>query len=162
MPARGEQWGEDFTRRLFEVDKPQRRKEGMSAVTMLTVAGEADANIPAPERRVNALVAKGAPIGYHCPEPVPITFSQIVMLEKSPHKNASRLFINWLLSREGQVMQYADAYAVPVHKALQSASFVPFADTILGKPTSIRDEAMIEDALQGKMLKLWNGHWAGQ
>lgn len=160
--AHGERWGEDFTRKLFEVDRPQRRKEGMNAVTGLTVAGEFDVSIPAPERAVAKFVARGAPIGYHCPEPVPITLSEIVMLEKSPHKNASRLFINWLLSREGQLMQYTEAYAVPVHKALQLANFVPFADTILGKPVSVRDESMMKDALQDKMLDRWNFYWAGK
>jgi ABC-type Fe3+ transport system substrate-binding protein len=160
--AHGAQWGEDFTRKLFEVDQPQRRKEGMNAVTGLTVAGEFDASIPAPERAVAKFVARGAPVGYHCPEPVPITLSEIVMLEKSPHKNASRLFINWLLSREGQLMQYTEAYAVPVHKALQLPNFVPFADTILGKPVSVRDEAMMKDSLQDQMLDQWNGHWAGK
>jgi iron(III) transport system substrate-binding protein len=157
--AFGEAWGKNFTRRLFEVVRPQRRKEGMNAVTGLTVAGEFDASIPAPERAVAKFAAKGAPIGYHCPETVPITLSQIVMLEKSPHKNASRLFINWLLSREGQLMQYTEAFAVPVHKALQSPRFMPFADTILGKPVSIRDEAMIEGPMQTNMLDEWNGYW---
>jgi ABC-type Fe3+ transport system substrate-binding protein len=160
--AKGERWGEDFTRKLFEVDQPQRRKEGMNAVTGLTVAGEADVSIPAPERAVAKFVARGAPIGYHCPEPVPITLSEIVLLEKSPHKNASRLFINWLLSREGQLMQYTEAYAVPVHKALQLPNFVPFADTILGKPVSLRDESMMTGGLQDKMLDRWNGYWAGK
>jgi ABC-type Fe3+ transport system substrate-binding protein len=93
---------------------------------------------------------------------VPITLSEIVLLEKSPHKNASRLFINWLLSREGQLMQYAEAYAVPVHKALQLPNFVPFADTILGKPVSLRDESMMTGSLQDKMLDQWNGYWAGK
>jgi iron(III) transport system substrate-binding protein len=158
----GESWGERFTRGLFETVQPQRRTEGLSAVTSLTVAGEADANIPAPERRVSTLVSHDAPIGYHCPEPVPVTLSQIVVLEKSPHKAASKLFINWLLSREGQVMQYTEAYAVPVHNGLQSATFTPFADTIVGKPVSIRDEAMMNDALQEKMMKVWNGYWTGQ
>ena len=160
--AHGERWGEEFTRKLFELDRPQRRKEGMNAVTGLTVAGEFDVSIPAPERAVAKFVARGAPIGYHCPEPVPITLSEIVMLEKSPHKNASRLFINWLLSREGQLMQYTEAYAVPVHKALQLPDFVPFADTILGKPVSVRDESMMKDSLRDKMLDQWNGYWAGK
>jgi ABC-type Fe3+ transport system substrate-binding protein len=160
--ARGEQWGSDFTRRLFEVAQPQRRKEGMNAVTGLTVAGEFDVSIPAPERAVAKFVARGAPIGYHCPAPVPITLSEIVMLEKTPHKNASRLFINWLLSREGQLMQYTEAFAVPVHKGLQLPNFVPFADTILGKPTSVRDESMMKDALQDKMIEQWNGYWTGK
>ena len=158
----GEAWGSDFTRRLFEADQPQRRKEGMNAVTGLTVAGEFDASIPAPERAVAKFIQRGAPLGYHCPEPVPITLSEVVTLEKSPHRNASRLFVNWLLSREGQLMQYTEAFAVPVHKALQLPNFVPFADTVLGKPVSVRDESILGDPLQDKMLKLWNAYWTAQ
>ncbi len=155
----GEKWGEDFTRRLFADVRPQQRKEGMTAVTALTVAGEFDANIPAPEWRVAAYVKKGAPIGYHCPSPVPITLSQIVILEKSPHKNAARLFVNWMLSSEGQLMQYAKSFAVPVHKALQSPRFLSFSETIVGKPKVIRDDSLIGGDTQKKMLKMWKANW---
>lgn len=155
----GDKWGADFTTRLFEVVDPQQRKEGMSATTALTVAGEFHANIPAPEWRAAIYVKKGAPIGYHCPSPVPLSLSQIVMLEKSPHKNSARLFINWMLSREGQLLQYAKSFAVPVHKALQLPRFLPFSDTIKGKPQALRDETLLGGDRQKKMLKIWKAHW---
>jgi iron(III) transport system substrate-binding protein len=157
--GKGEKWGNNFVRRLFEEVKPQRRKEGMSSTLNLTVAGEFDANIPASERRAQQLAEKGAPVGYHCPSPVPITVSQVVMLEKSPHKNGARLFINWILSREGQFLQYAESFAVPVHKALQSPRFLSFADTIVGKPVLVRDDALLGDEKHKHMLKLWNDYW---
>ncbi|HEX9743237.1 MAG TPA: extracellular solute-binding protein [Nitrospiraceae bacterium] len=157
--GKGEKWGEDFTRRLFEEVKPQQRKEGMTATTSLTVAGEFHANIPGPEWRVQIYAEKGAPIGYHCPSPVPITLSQIVMLEKSPHKNGARLFINWMLSREAQLLQYAKTSAVPVHKALQSPRFVPFSETTIGKPAIVRDDQLLGSDLHKKMLKTWNSYW---
>src|SRR3546814_13553235 len=72
-----------------------------------------------------------------------MTVSQIAMLEKSPHKNGGRLFINWMLSREGQLLQYATTFAVPVHKALQTPDFLMFAETISGKPHLVRDDAML-------------------
>jgi iron(III) transport system substrate-binding protein len=159
--AKGEKWGKDFTRKLFETVQPQKRKEGMSASTALTVAGEFSANIPAPEWRAQKFVMKGAPVGYHCPEPVPITLSQIVMLEKSPHKNGARIFINWMLSREAQIVQYVETFAVPVHKSLQLRQFLPFPDTMLGKKVSVRDDAMLGGELQKTMLETWNSHWAG-
>lgn len=156
--SKGQKWGEDFTRRLFEL-QPQKRKEGMSAITALTVAGEFDANIPAPEWRAQQFLDKGAPIGYHCPEPVPITLSQIVMIDKSPRKNAARLFVNWMLSREGQVLQYAVTSAVPAHKALQLPRFVPFADTIVGKTAQVRDDALLESDLHKAMARAWEAQW---
>jgi ABC-type Fe3+ transport system substrate-binding protein len=154
-----DKWGADFTRRLFDEVRPQRRTEGMTATTSLTAAGEFHANLPAPEWVAQKLVTKGAPIGYHCPSPVPVTVSQIAMLEKSPHKNAARLFINWMVSREGQILQYEKTFAVPVHKALQTQRFLPFADTIIGKPELVRDDALLGSDQNKKMMETWNGYW---
>lgn len=156
---KGEEWGKDFTRRLFADLEPQQRKEGMMALTGLTVAGEFHGNIPAPERRAESYAEKGAPIGYHCPEPVPITLSQIVMLEKAERKNGARIFINWLLSREGQILQFVANASVPVHQSLQDPSFVPFSETIVGKPSIARGEDMFGD-IATKMDETWNAHWS--
>jgi iron(III) transport system substrate-binding protein len=157
--AKGEAWGADFTRRLFEEVKPQQRKEGMTATTALTVAGEFDADLPAAEWVAQNYAAKGAPLSYHCPAPIPITVSQIVMLEKSPHRNAAKLFINWMLSREGQLLQFTETSAVPIHKAMQSPRFLPFAETTTGKPSIVRDDALLGSELQKKMLEVWTAHW---
>ena len=157
--GKGEKWGADFTRRLFQEVKPQQRREGMTATTALTVAGEFDANIPSPEWRAKIYVTKGAPLGYHCPTPVPVTLSQIVMLEKAKNKNGARLFVNWILSSEGQLMQYAKSFAVPVHKGLRSPRFLAFAETIVGKPQIIRNDAMLGSGMHKRMLKLWKSHW---
>lgn len=156
--SKGEQWGEDFTRKLFQL-QPQRRKEGMNATMALTIAGEADANIPAGSDRGQQYLKKGAPLGYHCPSPVPITVSQIAMLDKSPHKNGARLFINWMLSREAQLIQFATTMAMPIHKAFQTPRFVPFADTILGKPHLVRDDALLKSPISAKMQETWDGLW---
>ncbi len=157
--AKGEKWGKEFTRRLFTEVDPQQRKEGMTAATALTVAGEFHANLPAPEWRAKTYADKGAPIGYHCPEPVPITVSQIVMLDKAKNKNAARIFINWLLSREGQILQYAETANVPIHKALQNPRFIPFSDTIIGKPSIVRDDELIGSDLHKLVSKTWASYW---
>ena len=155
----GEAWGTHFTSALFEKLQPQRRKEGLTALTALAVAGEFHASLPSPEWVAKRYVTKGAPLGYHCPDPVPITLSQIAMLQKSPHANAARLFINWMVSREGQLQQYAVTYEVPVHKALQLPQFVPFADTIAGKNRSVRDDALLLSDLNKKMSEQWDRYW---
>jgi iron(III) transport system substrate-binding protein len=155
----GEAWGTAFTSALFEKLQPQRRKEGLTALTGLAVAGDFHASLPSPEWVAKRYVSKGAPLGYHCPEPVPITLSQIAMLQKSPHANAARLFINWMVSREGQIQQYATTFEVPVHKALQLPQFVPFADTINGKSKSVRDDALLLSDLNKKMTEQWDRYW---
>ena len=157
--AKGEKWGQQFTRRLFTELDPQQRKEGMSALTALTVAGEFHANIPGPERRAKSYADKGAPIGYHCPDPVTITLSQIAMLERAKNKNGARIFINWLLSREGQILQYVGSYSVPIHKALQLRQFIPFADTIMGKPSVTRNDELLGSDLHKALSKTWATYW---
>jgi ABC-type Fe3+ transport system substrate-binding protein len=156
----GDKWGADFTRDLFEKLQPQRRKEGLTALTALAVAGEFHASLPSPEWVAKRYVTKGAPLGYHCPEPVPVTLAQIAMLDKSPRKNAARLFINWMVSGEGQIVQYATTFAVPVHKALQLPQFVPFADTIVGKRANVRDDVLLVSDTTKKMSQLWDTYWA--
>jgi iron(III) transport system substrate-binding protein len=160
--SKGEAWGADFTRKLFTDLKPQRRKEGLSAATGLTVVGESHASLPSPEWVVQKYVEKSAPVGYHCPAPVPVTVSQIAMLDKAPHRNAARLFINWMVSKEGQILQYVETFAVPVHKAMQTQSFLPFAETILKKPHVVRDDTMLSSDLNKKMNATWDGYWNAQ
>jgi iron(III) transport system substrate-binding protein len=155
----GDAWGEKFTRDLFETVQPQRRKEGLTALTALAVAGEFTASLPSPEWVAQRYASKGAPLSYHCPSPVPTDGSQIAVLEKAPHPNAARLFVNWMISREGQISQYAATLAVPVHKALRSAAFTPFADTIVGKPTSPRGDALLTSETNAKMGRLWDRYW---
>lgn len=155
----GEAWGMNFTSALFQKLQPQRRKEGLTALTGLAVAGDFHASLPSPEWVAKRYVTKGAPLGYHCPEPVPITLSQIAMLQKSPHANAARLFINWMVSREGQILQYATTSEVPVHKALQLPQFVPFSDTIEGKKKSVRDDALLTSDMNKTMTEQWDRYW---
>jgi ABC-type Fe3+ transport system substrate-binding protein len=83
------------------------------------------------------------------------------MLEKAPHKNAARLFVNWMVSREGQILQYAKSFAVPVHQALQLPQFVPFTETITGKRAVVRDDALLVSETNKKMDELWDSYWGG-
>jgi iron(III) transport system substrate-binding protein len=157
--VKGQKWGENFTRKLFLDIKPMQRKEGMTAATALTVAGEFTANLPAPEWQVQNFIDKGAPVALACPEPVPVTVSPIGIVDKSPHKNAARVFVNWLLSREGQLMQYYKSYIIPAHTALDLPRFSSVSDLVKGKKRSIRDDEILGTDMHKAMLKMWNGHW---
>jgi iron(III) transport system substrate-binding protein len=156
---KGEKWGENFINRLFEDVRPQQRKEGMSAATALTVAGEFNANLPAPEWQIRRYMDKGAPVQVACPEPVPMTVSPIAMLNNSPNKNGARLFINWVLSREGQLLQYYKSYVIPAHKDLDQPRFNSVFELVKGKKKSIRDDAILGSEMHKKMLKMWNAKW---
>ena len=156
--SKGEEWTKDYARKLFSVVKPQLRKEGMNALVGLAIAGEFDASIPSAAYRVNQQVKKGAPIGWHCPEPVPLAISEMVVIKGTKKKNSALMFVNWFLSREGQISQYAANFAPPVHKDLQRKEFLSFPDEIIGKKIAFREPEALENDLN-KLVKFWDPLW---
>jgi len=156
--ANGEKWVTDFLAKLFGEVKPQLRREGMNAMLELLAAGEFHATIPSAEYRTYQKVLDGAPVSYHCPEPVPVAVSEMGILKGAPNINSARLFVNWFLSREGQISQYMSDFAPPVHKDLQRKEFVPFAREILDKQGVFRDP-QIELDIQPKLLTFWDDLW---
>ena len=154
----GEKWAKDFLTKLFNEVRPQLRREGMNAMLELLAAGEFHATIPSAEYRTFKKNLDGAPVSYHCPEPVPIAVSEMGILKGAPNINAARIFVNWFLSKEGQIAQYVADYAPPVHKDLRRKEFVPFADEILTKKGAFRDP-VIEVEIQPKLLAFWDELW---
>ena len=156
--ANGEKWAKEFLTKLFTEVKPQLRREGMNANLELLAAGEFNATIPAAEYRTYQKTLDGAPVSYHCPEPVPAAVSEMGILKGAPNINAARIFVNWFLSMEGQISQYVSDYAPPVHKNLQRKELVPFADQIVGKKEVFRDP-VTELEVQPKLLAVWDDLW---
>jgi iron(III) transport system substrate-binding protein len=156
--ANGEKWAKDFLAKLFAEVQPQLRREGMNAMIELMAAGEFHATLPSAEYRTYQKQLDGAPVNYHCPEPVPVAVSEMGILKGAPNINSARLFINWFLSKEGQIAQYVADFAPPVHKDLQRKEFVPFAAEIIGKKDSFRDP-QIELDIQPKLLAYWDELW---
>ncbi len=155
---RGPDWGSNFINKLFSVVNPQLRKEGMNAMIGLAIAGEFQIAVPSAAYRVSQMVDKGAPIGWHCPEPVPLAVSEMAVIRGNPHKNASLLFVNWFISKEGQIAQFAANKAPPVHRELQTNRFLAFPDQILGKKIAFRSPTMMERILP-QVFKAWDPAW---
>ena len=122
-----------YMQTLFSVVHPQLRKEGLDGLVGLVVAGEFQMAIPQASDRVVLYLKKKAPIGWHCPEPVPAAITTIVIIKGNPHPYASKMFINWLVSKEGQISQFIADDNPPAHKDLQTRDFVRLADEIAGK-----------------------------
>jgi len=156
---KGPKWTTDFMRRFVREVNPQLRKEGTNALIALTIAGEFEAAIPAAAYRTSQYVAKGAPIAWHCPEPVPLAVSEMGILKGAPHIHAAKIFSNWFLSKEGQIAQFASNNAPPVHRDLQTKNFLVFPDQILGKKIAFRAPDM-EKRLSKEMYAAWNPIWA--
>ena len=128
----------------------------MNALVALVIAGEFDMSMPSAEYRVTQMVAKGAPVKFHCPEPVPTTVQSVAAMAKTPSPNAAKLYINWMLSREGQLSQYQATQAAPVHPAFQRREFMSFPDQIIGKTTAFRTPDLMVEQWPSLPPKLWN------
>jgi len=157
----GEEKAKDFFIRLFRDLKPQLRKEGMNAMLDLLAAGEFHASIPSAEYRTSQKESEGAPVSFTCAEPVPVMTSEMGILKNAPHLNSARLFVNWFLSKEGQLAQYMADESPPVHRELQRREFLPYADEILGKRVSFRLPEDAEKTLP-KVRDFWNSLWLGK
>lgn len=159
--SKGPAWTTDFMTKLFKVVKPQLRKEGTSALVGLTAAGETPAFIGAADYRVKQYAGKGAPVSWHCPEPVPVAVSQLMLLKGSPAPKGSLVFLNWFLSKEGQVAQYVRDYSIPVHKDLErDPRFVPYPDEVIGKQLAVRDEEKLRTEFP-KLMAVYEPLWTG-
>lgn len=158
--SKGPVWTRNYMKTFINTVKPQVRKEGTNALLSLVIAGEFDASIPSASYRTSQYVAKGAPIGWHCPEPVPLAVSEMGVLKGNPHPNASRLFVNWFLSREGQIAQFRANNAPPAHKDLRGKKFLAFPDAVVGKTFAFRGPELEHE--YPKLLKTWGPLWSGR
>jgi len=77
---------------------------GSSSVmrVQLMLAGESALAVAARGRRVTEYKEKGAPIDYRILDPYPAEPNALALMGRSSHPHAAMLFIDWLLSEEGQ------------------------------------------------------------
>ena len=160
MGTKGEAWTKDFTSRLFGTVKPQLRKEGMNALIGLVTAGEFEMSLPSAAYRTAQRIAKGAPVGWHCPLPIPLAISELLIVKGTKKKNTALIYVNWFLSKEGQIAQFGANKAPPVHRDLQTNNFLSFPNQIIGKKTAFRDPESMERDLP-KLMKYWDPMWFG-
>ena len=75
---------------------------GQTLITQLVAAGETALQINANAVTVNRLKQKGAPIDWVAPGPLPGLMVGVGLISQAPHPAAARLFVDFLLSKEGQ------------------------------------------------------------
>jgi len=75
---------------------------GQTLITQLVAAGEATLQINSNAVTVNRLKQKGAPIDWVAPGPLPGLMVGVGLTSQAPHPTAARLFVDFLLSKEGQ------------------------------------------------------------
>lgn len=96
----GEKKGLEFMQALAKQDIAIRG--GRSLVTQLLGAGEYDLQIVAYWYRPHLMKKQGAPVDWVGLEPALVALHPISIVEKAPHPNAAKLFIDFVLSDEGQ------------------------------------------------------------
>jgi ABC-type Fe3+ transport system substrate-binding protein len=96
----GEKKGMEFMRALAKQDIAIRG--GRSLVTQLLSAGEFDLQIVAYWYRPHLIKKKGAPVDWVGFEPAIVALHPISVVDRAPHPNAAKLFIDFALSDEGQ------------------------------------------------------------
>ena len=149
----------EFLPAFFNTLKPQLRSEGVGGMLNLPLVGEFDVGLPAPNDETFEMMQTGAPVAWHCPEPVPQYFNLIGMFRDSPTHYSSKIFINWVLSQEGQLVRLAAGGDGPVHKDLQIAGAAALSDEFAGKDIALRT---MDGMLNGlpELYKVWNPIWA--
>ncbi len=148
MAALVHQWGEakgmDYFRKLSAM-KPDMRK-GHVLLAQLVAAGEVPVGLTMYQANVLSLKKKGAPIDYVPVQPVVARPQGIGVAKAAPHPAAALLFLDFVLSPEGQKL-YESLGRVPASTKVKShLSNFPFVMTDPGK---ILDESQ-------KWESLWN------
>jgi ABC-type Fe3+ transport system substrate-binding protein len=93
--------GEEYLRKLASQDVTVYSSSN-SAMTQLTMAGQAAANFPSSVGLVEAGKKQGQPISWSSLGKAPAGLGALAVTAKAPHPNATMLFIDFLLSDEGQ------------------------------------------------------------
>jgi ABC-type Fe3+ transport system substrate-binding protein len=154
-----ERMSEEFLPAFFDTLEPQLRSEGVGGMINLPLVGEFDIGLPTPNDETFELMQTGAPVGWHCPEPVPQYFNLIGMFRNSPTHYSSKVFINWLLSQEGQLVRLAAGGDGPVHKDLQVSGAAALAEEFAGKDIALRTmDGMLNEL--PKLYEVWTPLWA--
>ena len=107
----GEKKGMEFMQALAKQNVAIRGGRGM--VTQLLGAGEYDLQIVAYWYRPHLMKQKGAPVDWIAMDPAIIATHPISIVDRAPHPNAAKLFIDFVLSEEGQ--------RIFVHRGRESA-----------------------------------------
>jgi len=96
----GEKKGMEFMQALAKQEVAIR--SGRSLITQLLAAGEFDLQIVAYWYRPHLLKKQGAPVDWIALEPSLVALHPISIIDRAPNPNAAKLFIDFVLSEEGQ------------------------------------------------------------
>ena len=144
VKAMGEANGLAYFRKLAAM-RPSVRS-GHTLMAELVAAGEIDVALDAHVQGVARLIERGAPIAWKPLQPAFGQPSSVGLARRAAHPNAALLFIDFLLSREGQEI-LRDHQRVPSSRAVAS-------------PLNRFDYRLIDPAITLDEWDKWSGLWS--
>ena len=127
---------------LQALGKQDLQMPGSSSVmrVQLMLAGESAVAIAARGRRVTEYKQQGAPIDFRIVDPYGGEPNLLALLQRSPHPYSALLFIDWLLSEEGQTRITDAAGRISIRKGIKHKPWVQELfqkDFVFVSPSSI-------------------------
>jgi len=101
--------GEDYVQKLA-AQNPTILHVSIRAIADMVASGEQPLSATINEAHVQAIRAKGGTIDWIPPDPVDSIVTQIGLASQAPHPNAALLFIDFVLSQQGQQIYMKGGY----------------------------------------------------
>jgi len=133
--------GADFVRRLGE-QNIRVYSVTARALADLMISGEVTLSPTIYNSHVEASVARGAPLRWVAPGPVPVTDTAVALARAAPSPHAAMLLIDYLMSQEGQHLYRRLGYGSARFDANAQSGNSPVQKLYLGnRPNYLREVA---------------------
>jgi iron(III) transport system substrate-binding protein len=146
--------GPDFLRDLGKQDMRVYQTTAR-AIANLMISGEVSISPTSYNSHMEASADAGAPLAWVAPGPVPVTDTSTAIVTKAPHPHAAMLFIDFLMSKEGQQMYLKLGYS-PARNGMADPKLPPLQKLYLtNRPNYLQEydqwaKLAHETVLQGK------------
>jgi ABC-type Fe3+ transport system substrate-binding protein len=118
--------GPDYVRRLYVEQEPFVAQDNRQLADLLA-RGTYPIGLSLQQQEVKRLMTDGFPIQSipnppEVPDTVTAGFGHLGLVDHAPHPNAAKLFVNWLLTREGQQLWQSAQFQVSVRNDLDDSA----------------------------------------
>lgn len=117
LKLRGRDKGVEFMKKLAQQDLSLRK--GHSTLLRFVVSGELHIGVMIYQDVAQREMDKGAPAQWVLVNPVTVSTVYNTLLKSAPHPNAGKLFMDWILSEEGQKIAEIQGRRTPTRTGLK-------------------------------------------
>jgi ABC-type Fe3+ transport system substrate-binding protein len=121
--------GQDYVKRLYVDQQPFITRDHRQNADLLA-RGTYPIAISLQQQEVGRLASEGFPVRAipnppESPDTVSAGFGHLGLVDRAPHPNAAKVFVNWLLTREGQQLWQNSQLQVSVRNDLDDGAVPP-------------------------------------